>query len=429
MRSTVRPDGPLRPAAARPEGCASDLTESPALAFADAMAGLGPFGPAPRMVAGVSGGPHSLALALLARDWLAARSGRLLAVVCDHRLRPESATEAAAVAASLARQGIESRIVALDIPPGSGLQERARAARLAALLGICAGGGAPWLLLGHHRADQAETFLLRAMARSGPAGLAAMRPARAAAEALVLRPLLGMTPAALESVCTAAGLVPVRDASNADRRFTRAQLRAALADPDGTGPAIARLANAAEGFAARRDAAEAELARRLAGAALLHEEGFARLDMPALGRDEVALIALGRLARVIGGGAFTPATAAIARLLEAGQGTLGGAVLRRDGLLLREAGAMAPPVAASAGAAWDHRFRLHNAVPGAMLGPAGEAARRLARPPWLPAAVAPTLPALYIKGTLAAVPALAYPSSEVAARHRIAFAPAAGPVA
>jgi tRNA(Ile)-lysidine synthase len=39
--------------------------------FARWMAPLGPFGVAPRIVAGVSGGPHSLALALLLAEWLA----------------------------------------------------------------------------------------------------------------------------------------------------------------------------------------------------------------------------------------------------------------------------------------------------------------------------------------------------------------------
>ncbi|MBR0678837.1 tRNA lysidine(34) synthetase TilS, partial [Roseomonas alkaliterrae] len=54
------------------------------------MAPLGPFGPAPRIAAGVSGGPHSLALALLAAGWARARGGDLLALIAEHGLRPES---------------------------------------------------------------------------------------------------------------------------------------------------------------------------------------------------------------------------------------------------------------------------------------------------------------------------------------------------
>ncbi|TDG03640.1 tRNA lysidine(34) synthetase TilS, partial [Paracraurococcus ruber] len=73
------------------------------------MAPLGPFGPAPRLAAGVSGGPHSLALALLADRWARGRGGTLLALVVDHGLRPESAAEAAGVVARLAARGIAAR--------------------------------------------------------------------------------------------------------------------------------------------------------------------------------------------------------------------------------------------------------------------------------------------------------------------------------
>ena len=394
------------------------------------MAPLGPFGPAPSLMAAVSGGPHSLALGWLAARWAAARGGRLLAAVCDHGLRPESAAEAAHVVALLAGQGIPARLLSLGLPPGPALQERARAARLDALLRLSAEAGAPWLLLGHHRADQAETLLLRALAGSGAAGMAAMAPSRAEAPALLLRPLLGVAPARLEATLAAAGLVPVRDPSNTDPRFTRARLRAALADPCGEGEATRALAAAAGHFAARRAVATAAVAARLAAAARLHEAGFARLDRAALGADAVAVAALGALLRLVGGGRFAPPEAGVARLLAAGQGTLGGAVLRRDGLLLREAASLAPPRPARPGAVWDRRFRL--AGPGGEgfeIGAAGEAARRLPRPADIPAAVAPTLPALYRDGTLAVVPALSYPSADAAHRHALVFAPGAGAVA
>lgn len=398
--------------------------------FAARMAPLGPFGPAPRLVAAVSGGPHSLALALLAARWAAARGGVLTAAVCDHGLRPDSAAEAAEVAAMLAAHDIPARVLALHVAPGPALQARARAARQAALLAHCAELGAPWLLLGHHRADQAETLLLRALAGSGAAGLAGMAPARAAPEALLLRPLLGVAPARLEATVAALGLVPVRDPSNADPRFARARLRATLADPGGEGAATVALAGAAARFAARRGVAAAEVAARLAAAARVHEAGFARLDLAALGRDAAAAAVLGALVRVVGGGRFVPPVAGVARLLAAGQGSLGGAVLRRDGLLLREAAALGPPVAAVPGAVWDGRFRLASGGgPGLELGPAGEAARRLPRPAGIPAAVVPTLPALRCNGVLAVLPALAYPMPKAASRHVLVFAPAAGAAA
>ncbi|MGC8469235.1 MAG: ATP-binding protein [Acetobacteraceae bacterium] len=102
--------------------------------FAAAMAALGPFAPRPRLAAAVSGGADSLALALLAAGWAAARGGSVLALLVDHGLRPESAAEAAQTAARLAGRAITARILTLrGLTPGPALAERARAARYRAL--------------------------------------------------------------------------------------------------------------------------------------------------------------------------------------------------------------------------------------------------------------------------------------------------------
>src|SRR5690606_11748015 len=79
--------------------------------FAALMAPLGPFEEAPQLAVGVSGGAGSLALALLAARWAETRGGRAVALTVDHRLRPESAAEAAEAGAILNRGGIEQQIL------------------------------------------------------------------------------------------------------------------------------------------------------------------------------------------------------------------------------------------------------------------------------------------------------------------------------
>lgn len=385
------------------------------------MAPLGPFGPAPRIAAGVSGGPHSLALALLAAGWARARGGDLLALVADHGLRPESGAEAAHVAGLLASRGIAARVLRLGLAPGPRMQERARAARLRALAAAAAAEGRPWLLLGHHRGDQAETLLFRALRGSGPDGLAAMAPARPFGPVLLLRPLLGVPPAALEAVVAAAGLAPVRDPSNADRRFARIRLRQALDDPGGQGPRTTALAGAAEAFARRRTRREAALARRLAAAAEIRPEGFAWIGPAALGRDELAVAGLAALIRLIGGAGFAPPRERVAALLAAGGGTLGGAWLRAASggrwLLARDPGMLGGPVEARQGAVWDGRFRLTGAGrAGWTVGALGAEARRIRAARDLPGAVLAALPAIREgNGALAVVPALLYPDLEACA--------------
>ncbi|HEY4252859.1 MAG TPA: tRNA lysidine(34) synthetase TilS [Roseomonas sp.] len=395
--------------------------------FAALMAPLGPFGPAPRLAAGVSGGPHSLALALLADAWARARGGALLAFIVDHGLRPDSGAEAARVAARLAGRGIAARILPLGLSGGAGLHERARIARLDALLAACGATGTPWLLLGHHRDDQAETLLARALAGSGPDGLAAMPAARAAAEALILRPLLGLAPVRLEAVVAAAGLLPERDASNADPRFLRARLRAALGE-DAAGHAA--LAEAAAGFGRRRAGGEAAVAARLALGAILSPLGHASIDPGRLGADATGLAAFGLLLRLVGGGTYPPEMAAAAALLARGRGTLAGCWLRPGPrgalLLLREPGAVASPVAACRGARWDGRFRLLGpGAAGHTLGALGPEAPGAAGR--LPAALRRALPAIRDQqGALAALPWLDYPDRSACLPFTLAFAPAGG---
>ncbi|MEO9190546.1 MAG: ATP-binding protein, partial [Acetobacteraceae bacterium] len=81
---------------------------------------LGPFEPAPRLAVAVSGGPDSLALALLADSWVRARGGAILALIVDHGLRVEAAREAEEARALLASRGIASSILrAAGLRPGT----------------------------------------------------------------------------------------------------------------------------------------------------------------------------------------------------------------------------------------------------------------------------------------------------------------------
>ncbi|WP_338662099.1 tRNA lysidine(34) synthetase TilS [Pararoseomonas sp. SCSIO 73927] len=405
------------PAAAPPGGLEAD--------FAAAMAGLGPFGASPLLAAGVSGGPHSLALAVLAAGWAAGRGGRVLALVADHGLRAESAAEATGVAARLSRIGIEARVLPLGLLPGSGLHERARVARLAALAGAAEAAGAPWLLLGQHRADQAETLVFRALRGSGVAGLAGMAAARPAGGVMILRPLLGVAPSAIERFLAARGLVPVRDPSNDDPRFARARLRRSLGDPGGEGPGVAALVEAAGAFGARRARLRAAVAERLAACAGFRPEGWAVLDGPALGRDPVAEAALSVLVQALGGGAHPPARAAVAAMLARGGGSLGGAFWRGR-FIGREPGRCAPRVAAAPGKVWDGRWRVVEAPEAASVGAAGPGFARGgagAARPGLPGFVVAGLPVLWdAAGQVVAGPG-------PGPGWRVEFRPESGPIA
>src|SRR3954464_2577339 len=141
----------------------------------------------------VSGGPDSLALLLLSE---AAAPDRVRAATVDHRIRPDSADEAAFVAGLGAQRSIPPLILPVEVTrTGRGLQAAAREARYAALGGWMRREGIATLLTGHHADDQAETLLMRLNRGAGIGGLAGIRAAAPFAQggegALLCRPLLG----------------------------------------------------------------------------------------------------------------------------------------------------------------------------------------------------------------------------------------------
>lgn len=111
--------------------------------------------------------------------------------------------------------------VRIDRDDPSGTEAAARAARHAAF----ARAGADFVVLAHHRDDQAETVLLQAMRGTGIQGLAAMVEARPAGTTTLLRPLLDVPRTALAGYARARGLAWVEDESNALAAFDRNFLR------------------------------------------------------------------------------------------------------------------------------------------------------------------------------------------------------------
>lgn len=184
-----------------------------------------------RIGIGVSGGPDSLALLLLAS---ASRPGQIEAATIDHALRPGSREEAEMVARVCAERGIPHNILSARWAelPETAIQERARNQRYR-LLGFWAEErGLTAIMTAHHADDQAETLLMRLARGAGVRGLAGMRDhaVTPGSHVSLLRPLLGWRHRELEAICADAGLSPVTDPSNEDERFERVRIRNWLAD-------------------------------------------------------------------------------------------------------------------------------------------------------------------------------------------------------
>jgi tRNA(Ile)-lysidine synthase len=108
---------------------------------------------------------------------------------------------------------------------GQSVEAWARAGRYAALVSMAREAGCDVIALAHHRADQAETFLLQALRGAGAAGLASM-PASALRGGMTwVRPWLEQPREAIEAYVRTHRIRFVDDASNADPRFARNRLR------------------------------------------------------------------------------------------------------------------------------------------------------------------------------------------------------------
>jgi tRNA(Ile)-lysidine synthase len=264
--------------------------------FAQLMVSFEPFERAPVVAVAVSGGRESLALALLAQEWAIARGGRIVGLIVDHALRPESAAEAATTEALLGHHGCDAEILHWSAAkPHSGLQEAARAARYGLLRQACRRRGVLHLLVAHHAEDQAETVAMRAARQSGPDGLAGMAGAVELPEARLLRPLLGVSRSRLTATLIARGVPWIDDPSNADPRFERARLRSGhrlTAPPADAGRSIREQTLALASVEALEISPTGDVA--------LDRSTFVRL-----GRDQQARL-LSRVVQAVGGGDHPP---------------------------------------------------------------------------------------------------------------------------
>jgi tRNA(Ile)-lysidine synthase len=176
-----------------------------------------------------SGGVDSMALlaalAELSRD---APTLRLRAIHVDHGLQESSADWARKARQSALTLAVTCEIerIAIDVDSGESVEAAARAARYAVFRKKLQPDEI--LLTAHHQDDQLETVLLQLARGAGVPGLAAM-PANAAFGAgRHVRPLLGVTRAALLAYARAHKLEWIEDPMNADPRFERAFLRSSV---------------------------------------------------------------------------------------------------------------------------------------------------------------------------------------------------------
>lgn len=180
-----------------------------------------------RVLAAVSGGADSVALLQLLHR-LAGVAG---VAHFDHQTREGASAEEGAFVRQMAQSlGLPCYmgarpIAALAEGSGESFEMVARRERYAFLRDTAKEHGFTAVATGHHADDQAETVLMRLLRGAGPTGLGGIRSVREEAGVRFIRPLLGISRAALVQWLAEEGIPWREDASNADSRFERNRVR------------------------------------------------------------------------------------------------------------------------------------------------------------------------------------------------------------
>lgn len=196
-------------------------------ALARALAELPERNPRDRLGLALSGGVDSVVLL----HALHQQGVLLSALHVHHGLSPDADAWTGHCERVCATLGIALRILRVEVrgQGARGVEEAAREARYAALLGACREEGLRCLALAHHLDDQAETVLLQLLRGAGPAGLSAMPAERTVSaregKVMLWRPFLDVPRAAIEDYAARHALAFVEDASNRDTRYVRNALR------------------------------------------------------------------------------------------------------------------------------------------------------------------------------------------------------------
>jgi len=187
--------------------------------------GLLPSGSA--VVAGVSGGPDSMALLQVLKELAPERHLRVTAAHLDHALRPDSRSDHGFVVDQCSRLGVPLVSERVDWAerggiPRANVEAAAREVRYEFLLRVAHEHGAiP--AVGHHADDRLETFLAQLLRGAGPRGLSLPRYRR---EDGLIRPLLDVGRDEIRDFLAERRLPSREDPSNSDGSNLRSRLRA-----------------------------------------------------------------------------------------------------------------------------------------------------------------------------------------------------------
>jgi tRNA(Ile)-lysidine synthase len=202
----------------------------------------------------VSGGSDSLALSVLSQAYLIEKKNKVFFVLVDHGIRKNSSKEAQNIKNLFKKKGINLTILNNKKKIKKNIQSHAREIRYHLLLNFCKKYKIKFILTGHHRDDQIETFLIRLSRGSGVQGLSSMDKVNSLNNKTKLfRPLLSEKKEDLFFLAKYYFGKIFKDPSNTNQKYLRTKIRNLIKHFEKSGIKHDRIINSINNLASTRD--------------------------------------------------------------------------------------------------------------------------------------------------------------------------------
>ena len=183
-----------------------------------------------KFLVAVSGGPDSLALAAMCKVLETNnKKKKFYYIHINHGIRKNSIIESERVKKILKKQHILLKILNNKKKITNNIQHNARKVRYSLLNDECKKKKISLILMGHHKDDQIETFLIRLSRGSGIQGLSAMSLTSCLNnKTKIFRPFLNENKKNLILITEKVFGTYIKDPSNYDKKFLRSNIRKLL---------------------------------------------------------------------------------------------------------------------------------------------------------------------------------------------------------
>ena len=289
-------------------------------------------------VIAVSGGPDSLALSALGKIYAQEKKSKIFFVLVDHGIRKNSSNEAKLVKKLLKKKSISLNIVKNKKKINNNIQKKAREIRYNLLLEFCKKNNIKFILTGHHRDDQIETFLIRLSRGSGVQGLSSMKKVtKLSSRVKLIRPLLEIKKKDLTYTAKSVFQNFIKDPSNKDKKFLRTKIRLLINNFEKNGINLDQIIKSINNLASTRDTLDNYISKVIKSCVKTKgNKTYVKTKSLFVESEEIQIKILGSVIKQISKNYYPPRSMKILNLLKRVKSkkniicTLGGCILERS---------------------------------------------------------------------------------------------------